>query len=200
MQRPALITVIAVFHLILGFIGLGCCGVVTAALPALDSMVESVRQQDPKQAAEMEKNFSQSLPFEKVPASKPVWLGFYAGSTVLSLFLIVAGFGLLGVKSWARSLSILYAVLSILLTLGLLAFDVFYLMPALGAGPPPVNPVGEVVQAVIFLIYPIAVLCVMFNPSVAAAFRGEGTPDYSSSPPGPDDYHDRYDPPGGQRY
>src|SRR5262249_12030748 len=120
--------------------------------------------------------------------------------TLLSLFLIVAGFGLLGMKPWARSLSLLYAVLSILLTLGLLAFDLLYLMPALHGGPPPLNPVGELIQAVTFLIYPVVTLCVLLSPGVAAAFRGDRPPDYSSSPPGPDDYRDRYDNPGGQRY
>ncbi len=106
-----------------------------------------------------------------------------AVNAVFSLMVLAAGVGLLLRQGWARWLSVVYAVLSILFKIGDTVAGLAYLAPE--AGGPLVNRDEVVGQLIGFLFmtvagvaYAAAVLVVMFLPSVARSLRRERIPVY----------------------
>src|SRR5262249_2019171 len=140
---------------------------------------------------------------KNVPAFFAVQVTDTGLSLLFDVMLLSAGFGLLRRQSWARYLSIVYAVLSILSKLGLVIYQITLVSPVtqqLMAQPAEkmkdaaeraefqkyaeVFRHADVFTYLVMMLYPAIVLIVMLLPSVAAYFR-EG-PDRSS------DYDDEY--------
>jgi hypothetical protein len=196
-NRPTAVLVIAIIHLTLGGLGLFCgVGVQVMRVTGLGKALASAAPQNREQQARTEAN-------EQIKAAKLPGYRFYTSfssvmSLVLSAALVAGGLGLLWLKPWGHWLSTGYGVASILTELVVLLYGILYLNPLemelLRNNPPPpgVNQqqvdliagiAGTVGSAMpcCFMIYPIAVLVVMFLPSTLAAFSG-GRP-----PPGTDD-------------
>ena len=115
MKRPQSVTVFGILNIVFGAIGI--VGLVIN-LAAMNSEV------------------AKSNPVFKIIEKEPVYRAFmeasvYAGA-VVSLVLIVAGIGLLNLKSWARKLSIGYAIYGMAMTVvgGVLSY-LYLLRPML---------------------------------------------------------------------
>jgi hypothetical protein len=131
---------------------------------------------------------------------------------VLPLMMIFAGVGLMQMKSWGRSLSIVYALLSISSTVANYAITITIVQPAAQAVvqkmavqqdvevPPQQNRFDMGLGAVgpfINMIYPIIVLIVMLLPTTGAAFSGGGSRGGDDFDRRRDDYTDPADGNGG---
>ncbi|TMQ31932.1 MAG: hypothetical protein E6K70_21315, partial [Planctomycetota bacterium] len=69
-----------------------------------------------KQQMEMPEKIQKAA--DEVPGAQALKVASLVQDTVLSVCLLVAGIGLLRMRAWGRSLSLLYAVLSILYKIG----------------------------------------------------------------------------------
>jgi hypothetical protein len=102
------------------------------------------------------------------------------------LALLVAGVGLLCLKSWARILSIAYAIYAIVFgILGTVVNFIFMVLPMIDQarqqqGPEAAAAVGGAVGGTLGgcfgLIYPVLLLIFMTRPKVVAAFRPPSRP------------------------
>src|SRR5262249_36894792 len=138
-------------------------------------------QQMPDFQAEIEK---------RVPSFRTMTYAQLGVGFLLDFLLLAAGIGLLNMKSWARYLSIAYAILSLLNHIVGAVWQFGFLIPALDTalealvqGNPQARPalsaakIGMYVGVVIghiFVIYPIFVLIAMLLPSVGRAFAEGG--------------------------
>ena len=128
----------------------------------------------------------------KLPANRLFTTVSLVSWLVTATLLIVSGIGLLRVAPWARRLAITYAVLSAVLTVVNLVYEVMVRSPAVLEALDQIQPstaeeqsmlsmvrtisqIGPVFGCVT-LIYPIVVLVVRTRPSVRAAFRDEQSP------------------------
>jgi hypothetical protein len=113
------------------------------------------------------------------------WLKFSIPLGLLSCtILLVAGIGLLWLKSWARTLSIAYAIYGI--CMGILATavgSIFMILPffknhqdSQAAATAMFGLVGGAICVCLGLIYPILLLLFMLRPTVAAAFHPPAQP------------------------
>lgn len=110
----------------------------------------------------------------------PGYMVFYKSSLVLgvvmSIALIAAGVGLLIGKSWGRTLSIVYAIAGIIMTLVGAAVNYFFLFAPLSQSDSPEaigGIIGGVVGLVLGPIYPIITLIFMNRASVVEYYRGQ---------------------------
>jgi hypothetical protein len=125
---------------------------------------------------------------DKIPAYQAMLYTQHAVSFGLSCFMIVAGIGLVQMKPWGRTLSIVYALLSILNHVFMDIYNFGFVLPGTKAmmrdmmaqdpqvAKTPMGPmmenmvmIGPVIQA-LFIIYPIVVVIIMLLPPVRAAF------------------------------
>jgi hypothetical protein len=113
---------------------------------------------------------------------------------VLDVLLLAAGIGLLSMRPWARTLSLVYAPLAILNRLFATGYILAVLVPGFGAiiseeggNDPQLKAFGEMMKMILvvsaavsalFIIYPIVVLIVLNLKHVKAAFLGQ-----SEAPP-----------------
>jgi hypothetical protein len=191
-KRPTSVLVIAIFHFIFGGLGLLCglpglvmqasgMGRPTGALPA-----NATQQQ--KDLQEMQTQVQQRTEKE-APLQTPFVLGNIFLNLVISLLLVVAGFGLVKMQPWGWWGSVFYGVARIIMQIYMLLFYLLYSLPLTGRileeelkSRPTLQPFAWLYQIItpitivvtaLGLIYPIIVLIVMSRPKVRAAFRGE---------------------------
>jgi hypothetical protein len=208
-ELPTVVLVLAIFHFIVGGYELLCgvCGGITLLTNPDTAALFSFGNPQLAQQQQAQQEAMQRVLNERVPHLKAYQAESVAVSLALAVVLIAAGVGLLSLRGWARTLSLAYAVLSILQTL-LAAFysfvyvapaneEAFRQMPALNPQQAHMNQsLGQmmmplmVVGVLIQLVYPVTILIIMLLPSVRAAFRGEAVPE------GPEDYHDVAQPAG----
>jgi hypothetical protein len=184
------VLVIAILHLIGGSLGLmgALCG---GGFELAGGQKLFTGMGGPQAAAQEKLQTGLAAAVEKhAPAYTPIHAGQYAVSMLTAVMMIAAGIGLLKMRPWARSLSIAYAVLSILSTVFFLIYGLAYVLPAMlaflrdaAADPafaalPPGTLAGAeggayagIITPPLFIIYPIAVLVIMLLPSTVAAFR-----------------------------
>jgi hypothetical protein len=180
---PTPILVIAILHLVFGIPGLlfGLCG---AGMQAITQGNPQLFQPNPQQGAvqqEMNAYMDEHVPYHR--ASNYSLIGL---NLLLSILMITGGIGLFYLKPWARTVSLVYAVLSLLEKL-------FSLIQTLVIWPTMQNFFNEQGQknqamamassffgismavglGVVFLsaIYPLVVLVILNRPSVKAAFQ-----------------------------
>lgn len=191
-NRPTSVLTLAILHLVFGGLGLICT--MCAGLGSMGNPFGGLGQQQGQQKmqAEMEKQMD-----EKLPAANAVQYGGMAIDAVLSFMLIAGGIGLLKMASWARTLSLVYAALSLLHKLFGAIYSIAFMIPLMTEikpllieemrTDPQVTPqmaeslatlVGmtgyfSLAVVVVTMLYPTIVLIIMLRPSVAAAFRGE---------------------------
>lgn len=214
--RPQAVLVIAILHLVGGGLGLvsGICGGAMQLSGAGQSFTgftppAQPGQKQPMSQAEMTKKMEEALE-RAVPGYKIAQYFELGSNVVLSSMMVAAGIGLLSMRSWARTLSIVYAILSILNHIWAVVWGVVFMMPGMNAmtavmeeGMGPNAPKGMmstimtaggilgVVFSALVTIYPIAVLIIMMRPHVVAAFRGEAPADKPDE--GYDDRREDYD-------
>ena len=210
-NRPASITVIAILHFVFGGLGLACnvCGgaiQLAGGGKAFGGGGAQAEKQE-KLQADIEK-----FQKEKLPNSKLVSYGGIGLGVLLALLMIIGGIGLLRLQSWGRTLSLIYAGLSIATNLFLLVYTFAFTVPLLKefathrrAQGPVADDEATVLTVIEFggylsaivpllsLIYAIMVLIIMMRPNVKAAFQDEAVrsadngSDYGNEP---EDYRD----------
>ncbi len=195
-QRPTAVTVIAVINFIvggLGLLGLLCGG---AALLFLFSVLGNVNP-PPGQPNPLKE--VQGL-FESIPGYIPFIIASSVLGGIWAIVLIVAGVGLLRMRRWARLACLVYAIYTILGTVGSTIYTFAVVIPATekwqadfeaklrrkgpgGApaptGPPPTanmvtNRASAVGGALYGMAYALVLLVVLNLPHVRAAFAGGG--------------------------
>ena len=163
-NRPTSVTVFGILNIVWGALGL--CG------PSALLITLRVRT--------MMEN-----PVMTVMTDDPLLYGWLIGSQILGLIaaivLVAAGIGLLGLKPWARTASIVYAIYAIVgVALGTI-INLTVVFPRVAElvqqAPAPRGAgmmggmVGGTCGGVVWLAYPILLLIFMTRPKVVAAFR-----------------------------
>lgn len=175
MQRPASVTTFGILNIV--FAVLGVFGIIGTI--AMFSMTDASHN-----------------PAVKIMRESAVYAGWLKLSLPLGFLscgvLLAAGIGLLGLKSWARQLSVGYAIYAIIYNiLGMVVNVLFLFRPLLEEasrkqGPEAAGAIGGAVGGVFGgcfgLVYPILLLIFMTRPKLIAAFRAPDMP--PELPPG----------------
>jgi hypothetical protein len=183
-ERSALVTTVAIMHLIGGGLGL----ITTFCGGGWLLMMATVPPGPGRPSGGPEPQDVHAY----LKATAPGYMGFQVGTVllglILSVLLLSAGIGLLNRQAWARWASIVWAVLSILTKLGSALYLFLVIHPAMTAQVAsysrrgdPAGDAGEVIgmmsvffgdpcTGLPFIIYPIGVLIVLLLPGVAASF------------------------------
>lgn len=186
--RPTILTVTGVMNIVVGSLALLCglCGVgANLAIAGLANAPGPGGQPNP--LAGMIDHLNRTVPGYQV-----VEIGSRLLVMLLGLLLVVAGIGLLGGQSWARWLSVFYALLMIPLQLGYLVYELGLVVPAVqlwekqlaqrqgfggmqgpqAAGQQVGTIVGIVGAGGLWIITALVILVMMFLPAMSAAFSG----------------------------
>lgn len=216
-NRPTPVLIIAIFHFIVGGTGLLCdlCGVASLVAGGGQAMVI---QPDPKQA-KMQQDMQEAMA-QKIPGYQASQIVNTFLSLTFDVVLLAAGYGLLHMAPWARTLSLVYASVSLLHKIVMAFYTIFLVLPAmdgvfstlLGQAQTAQErqileigimsgKIGGVAGVCITMIYPFVVLLVLNLASVKEAFSGQPlapadrpNPDYQDPfrpGSGPPDYDDR---------
>jgi hypothetical protein len=196
--RPTAVLVLATLHLVGGGLGLvmDVCG---GAVVVGGSSFSPGAGQSPQAKAqqELQKRLEQRLN-EEMPARTAMTYASLAVSLLLDVLLLAGGVGLLSMQPWARTLSLVYAVLSILakvFTLANLAFTwpvINQVIEQEAARNPNLGPITSMMPGILgltavftllLMIYPVVVLIILLRPRVAAAFREGAGPEGPAEPP-----------------
>ena len=169
MQRPVSVTVFGILNIVFAVLGVfGMIGtlVLFSMSEASNNLVVRIMRESPGYAAWLKL----TIPF----------------GLLACIVLLAAGIGLLRLKSWARKVSIGYAIYAIAFgLLGMVMNFIFLLRPMLEEaqrrqGPEAAGAIGGAVGGTIGgcfgLIYPIVLLIFMTRPKVAAAFLPPAVP------------------------
>jgi hypothetical protein len=162
--RPAAITVFGILNIVFaafGIFGLLGSAVMLFGTPDSNNPVIKIMHENPGYATWLKVNLLLGIPS--------------------CACLAASGIGLLRLKSWARILSIVYAVYAILLGfLGVAINVIFLVLPLLRRaqeqnGPEAVGfiagAIGGSLGGCIGLVYPVLLLMFLTRPKLAAAFR-----------------------------
>ncbi|HKI37945.1 MAG TPA: hypothetical protein VKA46_39185 [Gemmataceae bacterium] len=206
-NRPAIVLVMAILQIIFGSLGLLgnlCTGGIQLAGGSKAFAVQGGPQQPA--APDVEAMMKAKVPHYELMLYGGLVLGLISGTVM-----IVSGAGLIRMRPWARRLTIGYAFYNIasvilgvvyyfLVTRDLLK-DLFAQMKADPNLPPQSKAVVDMTETItsltpflqlIFLVYPIALLVILFLPDVRAAFRGAKLGSAEERPED-DDFEDDFD-------
>jgi hypothetical protein len=194
-QRPTPVLVIAILHFTFGGMSLfwGLCGIgmqVGMHFAQANNLIPKPPPGPPGSPQPMTQADIQKFQEERIPYFRETTYGNMGYDLVLSSLMVIAGFGLLRMRSWGRSLSIAYAGLSIAHKIVMMFYAFIFVFPVMdelvpemlsrmGPQPPFLGNMMTFFMKMVpvmqlsSLIYPIAVLVIMYLPSVSAAFRGE---------------------------
>ena len=184
-ERPTIVTVMAILNMVIGGLGLLCgfCGLGAHLVIAGLGSTRTVGG-GPNPIQDMLAYLNREL-----PGYQAIEIGRGALVLILGIVLIAAGIGLLMVQNWARWVSLVYGILSILLHTGYVVYELAFVKPAterwqklflqkqgLGALPPqsPAESLGTTVGVIgagaVFIIYSLVLLVILFLPAFSAAF------------------------------
>jgi hypothetical protein len=211
-ERPTIVLVMAILNIVMGSlcsVSQLCTVGSLAFMSQLGNMPAPPGPQGtPNPLQEVSKMY------DYVPGFYAITISYAALAIILQVVLIFAGVGLLYMRPWARWTSVGYSVAVILLSFAHMIYGIVYVQPGMerwqrdflakmsvgpAPPPPPSSPIAGVASAgvgfVMNIIYPIALLIVMFLPMVGAAFAGKRSfpiepDDRRPAPPaGPADPH-----------
>jgi hypothetical protein len=179
--RPLAVTVAAILQLVFGGLGV-MCGIFTAGIDIAGGRDALRTNQNTAESRLQEA--SQSLQEEKAPAWRAYSIANQVTSGIFSCMMVASGIGLLRMARWARILALVYAGLSLVKDVVVMAYNVLVLNPladeALHTLPAQdrqaVEPIMKfatvfaVVGIVLVMLYPIAIAILMLLPSVNRAF------------------------------
>jgi hypothetical protein len=180
-----------ILNIIFGSLGL-LCGVCAAGANAFMGSMASGPGGPPGSLQAVLKDEMQFLD-KHLPGYLAVEIGRGVGLILLSILVIVAGIGLLATKSWARWLSVFYAVLSIPLHVGWAVFELGFALPVVQQwqneyfrrnnmiAPPQGSNVlggsiGVIGWTILWVVYALILLVFMFLPGLSAAFHEGSRP------------------------
>ncbi len=146
-ERPTSVTVFGILNIVFGSLGLLCMPVGLFAILAMPNAMNTA-------------------------GSNTVWM-LLSGVVGLActIFLIIAGIGLLYLKAWARKGSLLYGWFAIIWGIIGVAFNVCFMTSSMGGSAERVVPsvIGGVCAGSIGLIYPVLLVIFMHRPNVKQA-------------------------------
>jgi len=210
-KRPTSVLVIAIFHFVLGGLGLlgGLFGLASNVFVYAQSSTPAPAPAATRPVGPAGITVAAQNQFlnARLPYWKEIGLVFNLLDFAISVLMIVAGVGLVQMKPWGRTCSFVYGGVSIVSQIGRLIFTVGFFLPAMsdfydslaspGAGLPPgftnimkYALIGGVAVSLLGFVYPIVVLIVLSRRSVRAAFSGAPTGAEDEA-----DSHDRGGPP-----
>jgi hypothetical protein len=200
-ERPTTVLVLAIFNFVLGGMGVMsmlCLGGMGALFLAMANVTPPPGQPNPmKEVWGM---------YEAIPGFIPYTIATTLLGVVLAVLLIIAGFGLLRMQTWARTICIAYAIIAILMGGVGLVYQLTTANPAMAtwqmenarkkgipvATPPVFADIMAVGGTLLGAIYPVTLLIVLNLSHVRAAFaappREAGDEESSSE----DDHRGRY--------
>jgi hypothetical protein len=209
--RPTSILVIAILQFIFGGLGvlLDLWGGVSQLSGSNPGMLAGGGQ-----GQQMQKDLMREMEaaMEKRLASyKAVSIGLLVLDLALCGIMIAGGVGLVQMQPWGRTLTIVYAVFSLIMKVATIAFSALVTAPAtkevMGTMAMQMGPQGATFARIMdlmagvatwtpvcFAIYPIVVLVIMLQPHVATALAdaNAGTTGAWPARPEPPDYQDRF--------
>jgi hypothetical protein len=98
---------------------------------------------------------------------------------LLAIVIVIAGIGLLLMQPWARWASMCWAISIVLCQVASSIYELVIVSPA-----SPTNGIGSALFGIMFacllIVYAIALVIVMWLPSVSAAFAGQGKRTYET--------------------
>jgi hypothetical protein len=189
-NRPAIVVVMAIMQIVFGSLGLlrGLCGVGLQLAGGAKAFAVPAGPQQP-QVPDVDALLRAKIPHYELMQYGQLALGVLSGTVM-----ILSGVGLLRLRPWGRRLTIGYACYNIAMTiLGVVFFyavskqvmeEIFANMQADPKLPPQAKTALGITEAfatltpllqIGLLVYPIALLVVMFLTDVRKAFRGPGT-------------------------
>lgn len=199
-ERPTAVLVMAILNFVMGGLGLItflCCGLGGLLFTGL--MLDFVGKAAPPSKGGPDPSELTKM-FDYVPGYYPVTIAHSLLCAGLCVLLIVAGIGLLNMRSWARYTSVAVSLTYIFLALVNIIYTVAIVQPGLekwqrdmmtkvGAPVMPatspssaVNVVAALFGFLINIAYPVALIIVMLLPAVGAAFAAPLLP--PEEPPG----------------
>jgi hypothetical protein len=175
MERPKSVTVFGILNIV--FAGLGLCGTAYSVILFMPSAAAA------------------NNPVVQIIQSSPAYAAWLKISVALGLVtvaaLLAAGIGLLNLKPWGRTLSIIYGIFAIIMTLVNEVINYFLLVQPMlqkaqsEQGPEAAAAIGGAIGGLfggcIGMIYPILLLIYMTRPHVIAAFNQ--SPSQGGPPP-----------------
>ena len=112
-QRPASVTVLAIFQLIFGSLGLLC---------GLGGLATQGAGFNPGGGGKEQEAFQKELEdalAREIPNQKPIHIAETGSGLVLSALMLASGIGMLNLRPWGRLLGLVYAVLGMISTLAI---------------------------------------------------------------------------------
>lgn len=188
MNRPTVVTVFGVLNLVFGGLGLLCVplsALSMLAMPGLQQMNANMGIPNP------------GLDMLESPAYRLSMIIYLTVTLAGAIALVVGGIGLLKLRPWGRSLSIIYGALKIVavpivnvVNYVTITQPMFEQMPAqtmpFASFASATSAVGAVVGCCFQMIYPVVLLIFMLLPSVKAAFQQDQiaplSPEYQPPP------------------
>jgi hypothetical protein len=194
-QRPGSVTTAAVLAIIYGSLVILCsvCGLASVAMQGAN---QNLFGGGDAQQAQLQKQIEETLQRD-VPLYRAVQIVAPVVGLVFGVAMLVAGFGLLGVYSWARFLAVGTAILAMLFNVVQTLYQVIFMIPGMNrvfsdvlpnamakAGPPPPG-VMQIVQASLVagavigvviqlgvIVYLLIIVFLLFGRTARAAFAG----------------------------
>ena len=184
MKRPTSVTVFGILNIV--FAILGFCGIaVQLAQPFVQEAIEEFAEKAAADAGQEIKKDPTQEAIKNDPNLKMLGQISIGLSAVATVALLAAGIALLKMKSWGRTLSILYAIYDIISKIVFAVLSLLIMMPLFAAqqdvgGPAPEAIGGGIVAGsigcglIFTLIYPILLLIFMLRSNVREAFAAVG--------------------------
>jgi hypothetical protein len=185
--RPTSIFVIGLLNLVIGSFGVVWNGVGAVTLIAPDELAgKYFTRAETADMAAFDRSLTTQVPhlasYRLVVMQLVPWL--------LTVLLLVGGVGLLKCRGWGRSVSLLYAVGSILHKIGMAIYTSVFLLPAykipitileltkpvMAPGADVVANIMSIVTPLLLMTYPILVLLVMYRRAVVVALTAPPAP------------------------
>jgi hypothetical protein len=201
-KRPAIVVIIALMQL--GFGGMALFNSVIS-LTGLQNWLASFAKVGGSIGESLSPQEIESRLTAAIPYYGLIQLGSDLLGVVLALLMLGSAVGLLRLRPWGRQLTLIYVLGSIAYNIAYYIFAFGMQLPAtftvLDSMPKPAGQEGEMWPTILLaakistfvglglgslsILYPLAILIVMFRPAVRAVFRGE-----EYKPLEPEDYRD----------
>jgi small-conductance mechanosensitive channel len=129
-KKPTVVIVLGILHIVFGSLSI-LCNLCSAGGVAIAYFAVTALYKGAPPEAQREMDTAWRGLQDQVPGLILAVCFDVIGSFLLGLILLIAGIGLLGVKVWARYLSLAWAVLRVLFLTAMLLYNIVYLQPGM---------------------------------------------------------------------